>query len=47
MTYMATIRHKNPYPGGHKFTILVDPSLLNITKSLGCLICAWEYKRKF
>ena len=26
-----TLKHKNSRPGGHKFTILVDPSLVIIT----------------
>ena len=37
MTYMATLLHKNPCPGGHEIYNLVDPSLLIITIHLICM----------
>ena len=47
MTYMTTPQHiKTPAPGVMKFTILVDPSLVIITKYLVCLINAWEQRRR-
>ena len=44
--YMNSTQHKNPCPGVMKFTILVDPSLVNITLYIVCLINNWEQRRK-
>ena len=41
MIYMAIPSARTPAPGVMKFTILVDPSLVIITKNIVCLIYAW------
>ena len=43
LTYMATPRRRNPASSkAVKYTILVDPSLVIITKNLVSLILDWE-----
>ena len=46
MTYVATPKHKIICLGVVKFTILVDPSLVNFTKYSVCVIYPQDWKRK-
>ena len=44
---MVLPKHKNPYIGVIKFTILVDPYFVIINLYLVCLIYVWEYRNFF
>ena len=47
MTYMATLQHKKPCPGGHELYYFSSPFLghiISINLHLFCLIYAWEFK---